>query len=173
MNSDLLDLAHELPGWEYKWTCAICLINAKAGILLEFQLRDIDNHLFVYFDTDQTPWVQCRRCKHKFHLKCVTCFTAEELLATGAFVCCANWIKILNLVHWYLLSLNTIRTCLLHFKLNHSLHTEIWRKRSSRTKAKNQHLHEKEGIPTLEINWTNGTQQTWKRLWKSKWIHVH
>ena len=55
MNSDLLDLAHELPGWEYKWTCAICLINAKAGILLEFQLRDIDNHLFVYFDTDQTP----------------------------------------------------------------------------------------------------------------------
>ena len=89
MNSDLLDLAHELPGWEYKWTCAICLINAKAGILLEFQLRDIDSHLFVYFDTDETPWVQCR-CKHKFHLKCVTCFTAEELLATDAFVCCTN-----------------------------------------------------------------------------------
>ena len=37
--ADLLDLAHDLPGWEYKWTCAICLINAKAGILLEFQLR--------------------------------------------------------------------------------------------------------------------------------------
>ena len=67
---DLLDLAHDLPGWRYKWTCAICLINAKAGILLEFQLRDIANHLFVYFDTDQTPWVRCRRCKHKFHLKC-------------------------------------------------------------------------------------------------------
>ena len=47
---DLLDLAHDLPGWRYKWTCAICLINAKAGILLEFQLRDIANHLFVYFD---------------------------------------------------------------------------------------------------------------------------
>ena len=88
--ADLLDLAHELPGWEYKWTCAICLINAKAGILLEFQLRDIDNHFFLYFDTDETPWVQCSRCKHKFHLKCVTCFTAEELLATGDFVCCAN-----------------------------------------------------------------------------------
>ena len=87
---DLLDLAHDLPGWYYKWTCAICLINTKAGILLEFQLRDIDNHLFVYFDTDQTPWVRCRRCKHKFHLKCVTCFTAEELLATGDFVCCSN-----------------------------------------------------------------------------------
>ena len=90
---DLLDLAHDLPGWYYKWTCAICLINAKAGILLEFQLRDIDNHLFVYFDTDQMPWVRCRRCKHKFHLKCVTCFTAEDLLATGDFVCCSNWTK--------------------------------------------------------------------------------
>ena len=67
---DLLNLAHDLPGWRYKWTCAICLINAKAGILLEFQLRDIANHLFVYFDTDETPWVRCRRCKHKFHLKC-------------------------------------------------------------------------------------------------------
>ena len=83
---DLLDLAHDLPGWRYKWTWAICLINAKAGILLEFQLRDIANHLFVYFDTDQTPWVRCSRCKHKFHLKCVICFTAEELLATGDFV---------------------------------------------------------------------------------------
>ena len=30
---DLLDLAHDLPGWRYKWTCAVCLINAKAGIL--------------------------------------------------------------------------------------------------------------------------------------------
>ena len=87
---DLLDLAHDLPGWRYKWTCAICLINAKARILLEFQLRDIYNHLFVYFDTDETPWVRCRRCKHKFHLKCVTCFTAEELLATGDFVRCSN-----------------------------------------------------------------------------------
>ena len=87
---DLLDLAHDLPGWRYKWTCAICLINAKAGILLEFQLRDIVNHLFVYFDADETPWVRCRRCKHKFHLKCVTCFTAKDLLATGDFVCCSN-----------------------------------------------------------------------------------
>ena len=87
---DLLDLAHDLPGWRYKLTCAICLNNAKAGILLEFQLRDITNHLFVYFDTDETLWVRCRRCKHKFHLKCVTCFTAGELLTTGDFVCCSN-----------------------------------------------------------------------------------
>ena len=36
---DLLDLADDLPGWRYKWTFAICLINAKAGILLEFQFR--------------------------------------------------------------------------------------------------------------------------------------
>ena len=87
---ELLDLTHDLPGWRYKWICACCLINAKAGILLEFQLRDIDNHLFVYFDTDQTPWVMCRKCKHKFHLTCITCMTAEELLATGYFVCCSN-----------------------------------------------------------------------------------
>ena len=52
---DLFDLAHDLPGWRYKWTCDICLINAKAGILLEFQLRDIVNHLFVYFDTMRPP----------------------------------------------------------------------------------------------------------------------
>ena len=87
---DLLVLANDLPGWRYKCTCAICLINAKAGILLEFQLRDIANHLFVYFDTDETPWVRCRKCKHKFHLKCVTCFIAGELLATGDFVFCSN-----------------------------------------------------------------------------------
>ena len=30
---DLLDLAHDLPGWRYKWTCDICLINAKAGFV--------------------------------------------------------------------------------------------------------------------------------------------
>ena len=36
--TDLLDLSHNLPGWRYKWTCVICLIIAKAGILLEFQL---------------------------------------------------------------------------------------------------------------------------------------
>ena len=90
---ELLDLTHDLPGWSYKWICACCLINAKAGILLEFQLRDIANNLFVYFDTDETPWVRCRRCKHKFHLTCITCMTPAELLATGDFVCCANWTR--------------------------------------------------------------------------------
>ena len=55
MNSDLLDLAHELPGWEYKWTCAICLINAKAGILLEFQLRDIDSHCLCILTLMRPP----------------------------------------------------------------------------------------------------------------------
>ena len=90
---ELLDLTHDLPGWSYKWICACCLINAKAGILLEFQLRDIANHLFVDFDTDHTPWVRCRKCKHKFHLTCITCMTLAELLATGDFVCCSNWTK--------------------------------------------------------------------------------
>ena len=84
---ELLHLAHDLPGWSYKWICACHFINAKAGILLEFQLRDIDNHLFVYFDTDQTPWVRCRKSKHKFR---ITCMTPQELLATGDFVCCSN-----------------------------------------------------------------------------------
>ena len=85
---DLLNLAHDMLGYEYKWICAVCLINAKSGILLEFQLRDIDNHLFVYFDTDQSPWLMCRKCKHKFHLNCITCMSVEEQLSTGDFVCC-------------------------------------------------------------------------------------
>ena len=53
--NELLDLTHDLPGWSYKWICACCLSNAKAGILVESQLRDIANNLFVYFDTGQTP----------------------------------------------------------------------------------------------------------------------
>ena len=85
---DLLNAAHDMPGYQYKWICAVCLINAKSGVLLEFQFRDIDNNLFVYFDTDQTPWLMCRKCKHRFHLKCITCFTPEEQLCTGDFVCC-------------------------------------------------------------------------------------
>ena len=85
---DLLNHAHDMLGYEYKWICAVCLINAKSGILLEFQLRDIDNHLFVYFDTDQTPWLMYRKCKHKFHLNYITCMSAEEQLSTGNFVCC-------------------------------------------------------------------------------------
>ena len=40
---------------------------------------NIDNNLFVYFDTDETPWVQCRMCKHKFHLKCVTFFYCRRV----------------------------------------------------------------------------------------------
>ena len=87
---DLLNAAHDMPGYQYKWICALCLLNAKSGVLLEFQLRDIDNHLFVYFDTDQTPWLMCRKCNHKFHLKCITCLTPEEQLSTGDFVCCAH-----------------------------------------------------------------------------------
>ena len=85
---DLINAAHDMPGYEYKWICAVCLINAKSGVLLEFQFRDIDNHLFVYFDTDETHWLMCRKCKHKFHLNCITCMSAEEQLATGDFVCC-------------------------------------------------------------------------------------
>ena len=84
----LLDTAHDMPGYEYNWICAVCLINGKSGILLEFQLRDIDNHLFVYFDTDQTPWLMCRKCKHKFHLNCFTYMSVEDQLATGDFTCC-------------------------------------------------------------------------------------
>ena len=84
----LLNTAHDMPGYEYNWICAVCLINGKSDILLEFQLRDIGNHLFVYFDTDQTPWLMCRKCKHKFHLNCITCMSAEEKLAKGDFICC-------------------------------------------------------------------------------------
>ena len=89
----LLNLVHDMPGYEYKWICAVCLINAKCGILLEFPLRDIDKHLFVYFDTDHTPWLMCRMCKHKFHLNCITSMSAEEQLATGDFVCCV-WFQV-------------------------------------------------------------------------------
>ena len=84
----LLNTTHNMPGYEYNWICPFSLINDKSGILLEFQLRDIDNHLFVYFDTDQTPWLMCRKCKHKFHLNCITSMSPEEQLATGDFVCC-------------------------------------------------------------------------------------
>ena len=62
-----LNTAHDMPEYKYNWICAVCLINAKSGILLEFQLRDIDNHLFVYFDNDHTPWLMFRKYKHKFH----------------------------------------------------------------------------------------------------------
>ena len=86
--NDLLCKAAECPGYQYKWTCAICLLNASSGVLLEFQLLDIEHNIFVYFDKDYTPWVRCRICKHKFHLQCITCLTIEELLATGDFVCC-------------------------------------------------------------------------------------
>ena len=85
---DLLNAVHDMPGYEYKQICSVCLINAHSCILLEFQLRDIDNHLFVYFDHDETPWLMCRKCKHKFHLNYITCMSAEEQLATGDFVCC-------------------------------------------------------------------------------------
>ena len=37
----LLDTAHDMPGYEYNWICAVCLINGKSGILLEFQLRTL------------------------------------------------------------------------------------------------------------------------------------
>ena len=87
----LLDLAYELPGFEYNWVCAVCLLNAKSGILLEFQYRDPDHPLFVYVDSDddQTPWVCCVHCRHKFHLSCITCFTISELhLAVDEFTCC-------------------------------------------------------------------------------------
>ena len=84
-----INLAHDMPGYEYKWICSVCLLNAISGVLLEFQLQDTDDNLFVYFDSDQTPWLMCRKCKHKFHLACITCLTPQEQLATGDFVCCS------------------------------------------------------------------------------------
>ena len=84
-----INLAHDMPGYEYKWICSVCLLNAISGFLLEFQLQDTDNNLFVYFDSDQTPWLMCRKCKQKFHLACITCLTPPEQLATGEFVCCS------------------------------------------------------------------------------------
>ena len=86
----LLNKAYESPGYQYNWICAICLRNANSGVLLEFQLLDDEHDIFVYFDNDKTPWLRCRRCLHKFHLSCVTCFTIEEQLATGDFVCCRH-----------------------------------------------------------------------------------
>ena len=85
-----LDLAYESPGYRYNWVCAVCLLNAHSGVLLEFQLLDELHTIFVYFDANEEPWVKCRKCQHKFHLSCITCFTVEELLATGDFVCCSH-----------------------------------------------------------------------------------
>ena len=87
---DNLDLARAMPGYEYLWICAICLVNAKSGVLLQFQFIDLDHKSFVFFDSDDTPWLFCPNCMHKFHLKCVTCLSTEELLATGSFYCCIH-----------------------------------------------------------------------------------
>ena len=86
----LLDLAHNMPGYEYKWVCAVCLVNAISGVILEYQVLDSDNNLFVVFDSDDTPWVQCKFCYHKFHLHCITCLTVEETLLTGVFFNCCQ-----------------------------------------------------------------------------------
>ena len=51
-----INLAHDMPGYECKWICSVCLLNAISGVLLEFQLQDTDNNLFIYFDSDQTPY---------------------------------------------------------------------------------------------------------------------
>ena len=169
---DLLDLAHDLPGWRYKWTCAICLINAKAGILLEFQLRDIANHLFVYFDTDQTPWVRCRKCKHKFHLTCITCMTSAELLATGDFVCCSNWT--VNWTRFIVICFHSTQTgtCCVQLKPNQFTVVESWQGRSSRRKKDQQcpALQENgtRSSPMKVTNWINGVQPICKMLWQSK-----
>lgn len=87
---DLLDQARLMPGYKYNWICSICLLNAISGVLLQFQLLDDSHTIFIFFDADDTPWLRCRKCLHKFHLNCVTCFTPEEQLATGDFVCCRN-----------------------------------------------------------------------------------
>ena len=61
--------------------------KVKSEIYL-FQLLDDSHTIFIFFDADDTPWLQCRRCFHRFHLNCITCFTPEEFLATGDFLCC-------------------------------------------------------------------------------------
>ena len=169
---ELLDLTHDLPGWSYKWICACCLINAKADILLEFQLRDIDNHLFVYFDTDQTPWVWCRKCKHKFHLTCITCMTAGELLATGDFVCCSNWT--VNWTRFVVICFHSTQTgtCCVQLKPNQFTVVEAWQGRNIRLKGDQQQpALQRNGIVTNHMrgtNWTFGTQLTCRQLWLSK-----
>ena len=87
---ELLNKAHEMPGYQYNWVCSVCLRNAISGILLQFQLLDEYNPIIVLFDSDsaRTPWIICNSCEHKFHLHCVTCMSVEEVSVVGKFYCC-------------------------------------------------------------------------------------
>ena len=49
-------IQHLLNGYEYGWTCAICLIPAVSGVILEFQYLEF-HHIEVFTDTDNTSWV--------------------------------------------------------------------------------------------------------------------
>ena len=80
----------DLNGFQYNWVCAICLLNAKSGVVLEFQLRDSLFNTNIYLDIDDTAWLICCTCSHKFHAKCVSSLELPVLSAMGPFCCCRN-----------------------------------------------------------------------------------
>ena len=47
--SDLLDLAYESRGFQYNWICAVCLLNAHSGVILEFQFLDELHNILCLF----------------------------------------------------------------------------------------------------------------------------
>ena len=82
-----IDLAIE--GYEYNWTCAVCLQPAKSGVALEFQFIE-NTDSCVYFDFDQfwTPWLICVICDHRFHFHCITKgITPTEFNLMGPYKC--------------------------------------------------------------------------------------
>ena len=84
--ADIDDFDLDLHGYQYLWTCALCLKPAKSGILLEFQCLEFNN--YVFFDLDDTPWIKCCLCTHKFHLSCASTLTPAEINALGPHKCC-------------------------------------------------------------------------------------
>ena len=83
------DVELDLTGYQYGWTCAICLRPAINGVFLEFQW--IDDTLpspYVFRDLGSDfQWVRCPVCLHSFHLHCVTDLDAWMVNIFG-FVCC-------------------------------------------------------------------------------------
>ena len=76
-----------------RWTCAICLIPAKFRDLLEEQYETFHSSIKVYYDGVESEdvvgdsWVICPKCRHTFHLKCVS-EIEMKLMSVIGFECC-------------------------------------------------------------------------------------
>ena len=66
--------------------CIVCCMVALSPLHLEQQHLPRTESVSVYFDLDNTPWVECDKCHTPFHLQCGT-WESVYVVRSRCFLC--------------------------------------------------------------------------------------